>query len=261
MTCGHRFARRDGSPRSPRRPAADRVGGSDADAAPRRRPRGAGPSPRACSRAHPRSVERARARAELLLERHGIVTRGAVLAEGVPGGFSGVYRELADLETLGACRRGYFVEGLGGAQFALPGAVERLRDLREAGARDDRPSAALVLGAADPAQVYGAAVPWPPSGAGRTPPRVFGAHVVLSDGDATLYLERGGRRLITLGAPSPARLRAALGAVADWVLADRSRRLLIERVDGVPVRESALSELLVEAGFRDDLRGMLLRAA
>src|SRR5919202_1884378 len=105
--------------------------------------------------------------AELLLERQGIVTRDGVRAEGIPGGYGAVYAELRALETLGLCRRGYFVEGLGGAQFALGGAVERLRELRE---RGEEPSA-LVLAAADPAQPYGAALPWPRRGGARRPHR------------------------------------------------------------------------------------------
>src|SRR6185437_3973105 len=117
-----------------------------------------------------------RALAELLLERQGIVTRDGVRAEGIAGGYGAVYGELRALETIGACRRGYFVEGLGGAQFALPGAVERLRELRGGGDDD-----ALVLAAADPAQPYGAALPWPRR-AGARAARVAGAHVVLLGG-------------------------------------------------------------------------------
>ena len=99
---------------------------------------------------------RMRAISELLLERYGIVTRETVLAEGIPGGFAGLYGELSNLETLGTARRGYFVEGLGGAQFALPAAIERLRGLRS-----DEPAGALVLAATDPANPFGATLPWP----------------------------------------------------------------------------------------------------
>src|SRR6185437_2629036 len=120
-----------------------------------------------------------RALAELLLERQGIVTRDGVRAEGIPGGYGAVYAELRALETLGLCRRGYFVEGLGGAQFALGGAVERLRELREAGEEPE----ATVLAAADPAQPYGAALPWPRRANARAA-RVAGAHVVLIGGEA-----------------------------------------------------------------------------
>jgi ATP-dependent Lhr-like helicase len=209
----------------------------------------------------PPEPERRRALAELLVERHGVLTRAGTLAEGVPGGFAAVYPALADLETLGVCRRGYFVEGLGGAQFAVPGAVERLRDLRDAPPGEE--PRALVLGAADPAQPYGAAVPWPRREAARSPSRVFGAQVVLVDGAPALYLERGGRGLLTFPDPEgddARRLGAGLGALAGWILADRRRRAAVERVDGEPVFGSPLEGPLAEAGFRADLRAMVLRA-
>src|SRR5207244_7767781 len=130
-----------------------------------------------------------RALSELLLERQGIVTRDGVRGEGIPGGYGAVYGQLRALETLGVCRRGYFVEGLGGAQFALPGAVERLRELRP---REGEEAEPLALAAADPAQPYGAAIPWPKRSGGRAA-RVAGAHVVLLGGEAALFVERGGR--------------------------------------------------------------------
>jgi ATP-dependent Lhr-like helicase len=207
----------------------------------------------------PPEAERRRALAELMVERHGILTRAAALAEGIPGGFAALYPALADLETLGACRRGYFLEGLGGAQFAMAGAVERLRDLRDA--PPDEGAHAIVLGAADPAQPYGAAVPWPRrDGAARSPSRVFGAQVVLVDGAPVLYLERGGRSLLTFPEHErPDARERALAALADWVTADRRRRVGIERVDGDPVFGSALERPLAGAGFQADLRGMVLR--
>ncbi len=202
--------------------------------------------------------ERRRALAELLVERHGVLTRSAALAEGVPGGFAALYTALADLETLGACRRGYFVAGLGGAQFAMPGAVERLRDLREAPPGEDPRT--VVLGAADPAQPYGAAVPWPRREGGRSPSRVFGAQVVLVDGVPRVYLERGGRGILTFEPADPVSLAPALRALAAWIVADRRRRAAVERVDGEPVFGSPLEAALAEAGFRADLRAMVLRA-
>ena len=194
-----------------------------------------------------------RALAELMLERQGIVTRDGVRAEGVPGGYGAVYGELKALETVGACRRGYFVEGLGGAQFALPGAVERLRELRGAG--DDDP---LVLAAADPAQPYGGVLPWPKRAAARAA-RVAGAHVVLLGGEAALYVERGGRSLLPLREPEEEWLRPALAALVAWVRADRGRRLSVERFDGRPVVESEVLALLVEAGFLAGPRRAVLR--
>ncbi|MGE0027200.1 MAG: DEAD/DEAH box helicase [Thermoleophilia bacterium] len=207
----------------------------------------------------PAADERRRILAELLVERHGVLTRSAVLSEGVPGGYAAVYPALTDLETLGTVRRGYFVAGLGGAQFAMPGAVERLRDLREAPLDGD--PHVLVLGAADPAQPYGAAAPWPKrEGAARSPSRAFGAQVVLVDGVPALYLERGGKSLLTFDGLEDGRLERAVRALAEWILADRRRRAGIERVDGEPVFGSPLEALLADAGFRTDLRALVLRA-
>ncbi len=195
-----------------------------------------------------------RALAELLLERQGIVTRDGVRAEGIPGGYGAVYAELRALETLGLCRRGYFVEGLGGAQFALGGAVERIRELREA---EEHPTPA-VLAAADPAQPYGAALPWPKR-AGARAARVAGAHVVLIGGEAVLYVERGGRSLVPLRDPDEAWLRPALEALVGYVHGGRAKRLAVERFDGEPVTESDVMPLLVEAGFLAGPRRAVLR--
>ena len=198
-----------------------------------------------------------RALAELLLERQGIVTRDGVRGEGIPGGYSAVYSELKDLETIGACRRGYFVEGLGGAQFALPGAVERLRELRS----EDEPEP-LVLAAADPAQPYGAALPWPKR-AGARAARVAGAQVVLLGGEAALYVERGGRTLVPLREPDEEWLRPAIAALVEHVRTTPSsgkpKRLAVERFDGQPVTETEIMPLLVEAGFLAGPRRAVLR--
>jgi ATP-dependent Lhr-like helicase len=198
-----------------------------------------------------------RALAELLLERQGIVTRDGVRGEGIRGGYSAVYGELKALETLGVCRRGYFVEGLGGAQFALPGAVERLRELRSEQRREDGPEA-LVLAAADPAQPYGAALPWPRR-AGARAARVAGAWVVLLDGEAALFVERGGRSLVPLREPDPDWLRPALAALVAHVRAGGAKRLAVERFDGDPVVESEAMALLVESGFLAGPRRAVLR--
>jgi ATP-dependent Lhr-like helicase len=195
-----------------------------------------------------------RALAELLLERHGVITRDAVRAEAIPGGYGAVYGELRALETLGLCRRGYFVEGLGGAQFALGGAVERLRELRERG-EDPR---AFVLAAADPAQAYGAALPWPKRAGGRAA-RVAGAQVVLLGGEPVLYVERGGRSLLPLRDPDDIWLRPALAALVAHVKAGGAKRLAVERFDGEPVTETDVMPLLVEAGFLAGPRRAVLR--
>jgi len=199
---------------------------------------------------------RRRVLAELLLERHGIVTREHVVGEGIAGGFSGLYDVFGDLETLGVCRRGYFVEGLGGAQFALPGAVERLRAQKA-----DEEAPPLVLAAADPAQPYGAVLPWPKrEGETRAPQRVAGATVVLAGAEPVLYVERGGRGLRTLIDADDPRLRPSLDALAAWVKAGRGRRLALEKVDGESVIGHALHEVLVEAGFRQNPTKLTLSA-
>jgi ATP-dependent Lhr-like helicase len=210
--------------------------------------------------------ERRRAQAELMLERYGIVTREQVLAEGVPGGFSSLYDSLGALETLGVARRGYFIEGLGGAQFALPGAVERLRAHREGGRE-----APLVLAATDPAQPYGAALPWPRRELSRgpgdgAPPdqrrlgRVAGAYVVLVDAELIAYVEKGGRGLVTLTRFDDERLRRGLETLAEHVRGGRLPRMALERVDGEPVVGSSLESTLVALGFRQGPRKLTLSA-
>jgi len=196
-----------------------------------------------------------RALAELLLERQGILTRDGVRGEGIPGGYGAVYGQLRALETLGTCRRGYFVEGLGGAQFAIPGAVERLRELRP---REDEEAEPLVLPAADPAQPYGAALPWPKR-AGARAARVAGAHVVLLGGAPALYVERGGRSLVPLRDPEEGWLRVALAALVEHVKKGGAKRLAVERFDSQPVGETEIMPLLLEAGFLAGPRRAVLR--
>jgi ATP-dependent Lhr-like helicase len=212
--------------------------------------------------------ERRRAQAELLLERYGILTREQVLAEGIKGGFAMLYDTLSNLETLGICRRGYFVEGMGGAQFALPGAVERLRSARGPAAGRSESSTqrprACVLAAADPAQPYGAALPWPKrEGQDRRPSRVAGAYVVSIDDEPVLYVERGGRGLLTLGEARDgegAPLGDGLHALADAVRAGRVPKLALERIDGAPAIASELTALLLELGFSPGPRRLTLSA-
>jgi ATP-dependent Lhr-like helicase len=186
---------------------------------------------------------RLRAQAELMMERYGIVTRETVLAEGVPGGFSTLYSELGNLELLGTARRGYFVEGLGGAQFALPGAVERLRSLPEA--QGDY----LVLAATDPANPYGASLPWPKLEGGRRPGRTPGAYLLQRDGEPEVFIERGGRGLLRLRSMDEGELGAAMRALADAVTAGQLPKLAIEKLDGEAVIGSGHEEALIGAGF------------
>ena len=216
---------------------------------------------------------RAHALALTLLERHGVLTRGAVAAERIAGGFAAVYPVLRAMEEAGQCRRGYFVEGLGGAQFALPGAVDRMRalaDTREVpGGRSpglaQSAERAVVLAAADPAQPYGAALPWPDR-PGETltshrPGRKAGALTVLVDGSLVLYVERGGRTLLSW-TDDVERLDLAAAALAAAVRDGALGRLTVERADGLRAGgDSPLTLALEAAGFRPTPRGLRLRAS
>ncbi|GAA3474919.1 Lhr family helicase [Nonomuraea roseola] len=214
--------------------------------------------------ASPDTTQRAHAQAEVLLERHGVVTRGAVMAERLPGGFAAVYQVLRAFEESGRCRRGYFVEGLGGAQFALPGAVDRMRALspNASGSFADTGSgqSAVVLASADPANPYGAALPWPtrPGEVGHKPGRKAGALVVLVDGHLVLYVERGGKTLLSFA--DDGRLRPAVDALALAVRDGALGKLTVERADGGSITDSPLAAALEEAGFHPTPRGLRLRA-
>lgn len=261
---------------------------------------------------------RAHALAAQLLDRHGVLTRAVAPAESVGGGFASVYRVLTALEQAGQVRRGYFVERLGGSQFALPGAVDRLRtdaevvdrareraaDRRDAapagpalpwqdvpppawgapsgpgtwspgadepgrGARHDAPWV-VVLAATDPANPYGAALAWPDppevrDGARHRPGRKAGALVALVDGALVLYLERGGRTLLTF-TDDAATLSAAADALATTTRERRTGRLTVERIDGAQVLSSDVlaspaAAALTAAGFLTTPRGLRLQAS
>ncbi len=209
----------------------------------------------------PSTTEALTGRALQLLERYGVLTRESALGEGAEGGFAGVYPVLKALEERGQVRRGYFVDGLGAAQFALPGAVDRLRSFRAGVHRDDREApTTVVLAATDPAQPFGATLPWPP-GEGR-PARSAGAQVVIHDGEAVAYLDRSGRRLLTF--PAAARLATDgevgwAAAVASLVQRRRVRQVVIAHIDGLPAADSPLAPALRAVGFRDGYRGLVLR--
>ena len=210
----------------------------------------------------PTTTERLHALALALLDRHGVLTREAVAAEGLFGSFSAVYPVLRALEEAGRVRRGYFVDGLGAAQFSLPGAIDRLRSVRDPAERPDRARVHL-LAAADPANPYGAALVWPrrDDADRRAFARVAGAYTVLVDGVAAAFLERGGRSLAMLpAADEPTVAALALRALGALVADGRMRELLVAKVDGHPVAESAWRPLLLDAGFVPGYRGLALRA-
>ncbi len=196
------------------------------------------------------------ARVAALLERHGVLTRGAAGLEDLPGGFGTAYPVLTRLEDAGKVRRGYLVEGLGAAQFALPECVDLLRD---AVRRTDHEP--LLLAATDPANPYGAALPWPePAAEGARPRRAAGAVVVLVGGELCLYVERGGRTLLSFGA-APEHLTAAAAELGRTVAAGRLGRVILQRVDGEPALSAAgpVRAALEEAGFFATPRGLRLR--
>ncbi len=233
-------------------------------------------------------TRRLHALARTLLDRHGILTRGAVATERVPGGFAALYPVLRAMEDAGQCRRGYFVESLGAAQFALPGAVNRMRAMAAdfsfpaipaapdpwasgpggaAGgqaADTDAGPGVLVLAAADPANPYGSALPWPDrpdeTPGGHRPGRKAGALVVLADGHLVLYVERGGRTLLSWTS-DPAVLGPGAAALAGAVRGGALGRLTVERADGEAVHDSPLARALESAGFRPTPRGLRLRVS
>jgi ATP-dependent Lhr-like helicase len=210
----------------------------------------------------PDPTRRAHARTEAFLERHGVLTRGALETERITGGFSGIYKVLRGMEDAGQVVRGYVVEGLGAAQFAAKGAVDRLRALSDTGSpRESGSTGAVVLAAADPAQPYGAALPWP-AATGDTkhrPARKAGALAVLVDGVPVLYVERGGRSLLTFTEEQQP-LRAGARALSTAVREGWLGQLAVQRADGEHALGSDMSEILQEAGFRATPKGLRLRA-
>ncbi len=207
----------------------------------------------------PSATECAHARAVKLLERHGIVCREIAALEPIAGGFSATYRVLREMEEAGKVRRGYFVEGLGGAQFAFPGAVDRLRGLRSRA--DSRE--ATVLSAVDPANPYGWVLPWPTRGdeTSSAPRRVAGAVVVLVDGEPALYVPPRARKLVTFPAADDREVAVAAFAALERVAARRRGRYLrIDEIDGESASTSRFAEPLRAAGFRTAYRGMELES-
>jgi ATP-dependent Lhr-like helicase len=238
------------------------------------------------------ATRRAHAAAETLLDRYGIVTRGSVITERTPGGFAAIYKVLSAFEESGRCRRGYFVAGLGAAQFALPGAVDRLRALAElptsapaapegafgpagrfgpggaqvrggGGRRKDEElnARAVVLAASDPANPYGAALPWPEreSAGGHRPGRKAGALVVMVDGQLIVYVERGGRTVLSFTEDADL-LQPAVDALALAIRDGQLGKLSVETADGEQVRHTAFGDALSKAGFHATPRGLRLRA-
>ncbi|GAA2129908.1 ATP-dependent helicase [Arthrobacter humicola] len=205
----------------------------------------------------------ARATAELLLDRYGVVTRGSVMAENILGGFGLMYKVLARLEEAGRCRRGYFIEHLGAAQFAVPATVDRLRSYVEDAQLHKAEPVALALAATDPANPYGAALPWPAlnvdAGTGHRPGRKAGALVVLVDGALALYVERGGKTLLAFS--DDAEVLAAAGtALVGVVTRGAVDKLIMEKVNGHGILDTPVAAALAQAGAYSTPKGLRIRA-
>jgi ATP-dependent Lhr-like helicase len=205
----------------------------------------------------------ARATAELLLDRYGVVTRGSVMAENILGGFGLMYKVLARLEEAGRCRRGYFIEHLGAAQFAVPATVDRLRSFTEDTQLAKPEPVALALAATDPANPYGAALAWPAlnveAGSGHRPGRKAGALVVMVDGALILYVERGGKTLLAFS-EDPAILAAAAAALVGVVKRGAVDKLIMEKVNGHGILDTPVAAALTNAGAYSTPKGLRIRA-
>ncbi|WP_425545981.1 ATP-dependent helicase [Arthrobacter russicus] len=205
---------------------------------------------------------RAHATAELLLDRYGVLTRGPVALEGEPGGFALMYKVLSRLEEQGRCRRGYFIEKLGAAQFAVPATVDRLRSFSTDFTEDKPPYSAVALAATDPAQPYGAALAWPgleAAASGHRPGRKAGALVVLVDGSLVLYVERGGKTVLCFSEELPV-LESAAAALVALVKRGAADRLAMEKVNGTDILDTSLAKALLAGGAATSPRGIRIRA-
>lgn len=218
-------------------------------------------------------TEAAHTRAEILLDRYPVVTRGSVVAEQTPGGFAGVYRVLAAAEESGQVRRGYFIEGLGAAQFTSSATIDRLREIAER--QEDQaqlnrtdelsqqlsrstpePNRTLALAALDPANAYGAALDWPSlEVTGARPSRRAGALVIIDDGELLLFMERGGRSILIWTDDEQKQLRAAISLV-QRLRAAKTPRIATERINGAPALEHPLAAALRQAGFHSSPSGL-----
>lgn len=207
----------------------------------------------------PGPTDRLSAWCEQLLDRYGVLTREAITAEGVEGGFSILYPVLSALEDTGRVRRGYFVEGLGATQFALPEAVDRLRSCRR-DAGDTAPSdvGALLIAATDPACLYGASLPWPENDDARRPVRAAGAYVALMGGEAVAWLSAAEQRMLTFGADNAA-LGVVVEAIAGALANGRLDPFVLARIDGQAASEHPASGVFHERGFGVSSRGVVLR--
>lgn len=200
----------------------------------------------------PSDTERLMAWSQTLLERYGVVSREAVSVEGLPGGFTPLYQTYKVLEESGRVRRGYFVEGLSGAQFAWAQTVDRLRSTKDSGGLKP-----VVLSTPDPANPYGSLLSWPEN-KGR-PRRASGTTVILVDGHPVFFLEKGGKKLTSFPkCEDPVFLEAALDGLRHFAQKARGRTLKLQEIDGEAAGKSPLAPQFIHYGFRDDYQGLIL---
>jgi ATP-dependent Lhr-like helicase len=200
-------------------------------------------------------TERALARCQILLERYGIVSREAALADEIPGGFKAVYDVLKTMDENGRVRRGYFVEGLSATQFAYPGAVERLRTRRD----KDSDASTRLLAAVDPANPYGSLLPWPQTSAEtrRRPRRISGAWVILHGGRLAAYVHTGGMGLLSFEPMQDGEVVRAVGESLRGLASRYRRSLRLTRIDGEPATKSPFATVLKESGFRPNYNDLV----
>jgi ATP-dependent Lhr-like helicase len=203
--------------------------------------------------------------ASQLVERYGVLTREMVTSEGVSGGFSTVYPVLKAMEEAGRIRRGYFVAGLGAAQFAASGAEDQLREpIAKVGLDDERrEDSLLILAATDPANPYGSALRWPATDAGTRPQRVAGARVILYRGELLGYLGRKGQHLRTfLPNDELARAEAVENLMRCFTrMSHRGEIVYLKKVNGGTPHDSVVEQALRQTGFAPSTQGYLLRVA
>jgi ATP-dependent Lhr-like helicase len=221
----------------------------------------------------PTTTESTHALALQLLHRYGVLLREHIAAENIPGGFSAVYPVLKALEESGRIRRGYFVAGLGATQFALPAAVDLLRQLRTA-PPDEKPEF-VQLAAADPANPYGSVLPWPDlpvaeedaESAPRILTRAAYAEVILRNGQLVAWLRRSNPNLLVfLPAEEPERSQTAAGLAQflatrgqDRLRSASQQGVLITTINGQPIAAHPMARFLMDAGFHPGPLGMHLR--
>jgi ATP-dependent Lhr-like helicase len=206
--------------------------------------------------AMPTETVKKHAVATAFLERWGIASRNSARADELPGGFGAVGDVLRAMEDAGTVRRGLFVEGLEGAQFAWPGAVDRLRE-----APRGQASRVDVLPAVDPALAWGSALPWPQLRDGAHPARRAGATAILVDGELAVWVEPKGKRLATANLPPETLELAMTIGLPRIAMKAKRRELLVETIDGIAAGESSLARGLLAAGARIDYRGLVVRGS